>query len=96
MVFYRSKTKPYPTKKSIIAIAFLRNKSGTFPLNILQIGRDPLITALIVLNLNFPWTHVLNQPLELMVQHEQFQFQLIEELLKGDTRKITVPKAPAL
>jgi hypothetical protein len=77
-------------KKSIIAIAFLRNKSGTFPLNILQYKFQEetlLITALIVLNLNFPWTHVLNQPLELMVQHEQFQFQLIEELPKGVQEK---------
>jgi hypothetical protein len=48
-------------EKSIIAIAFLRNKSGTFPLNILQYKFQEetlLITALIVLNLNFPWTHV--------------------------------------
>jgi hypothetical protein len=33
---------------------------------------------------------------ELMVQHEQFQFQPIEELLKGvQENKVTVPKAPA-
>jgi hypothetical protein len=37
---------------------------------------------------------VLNQPLELMVQHEQFQ--LIEELPKGYKKNnVTVPKAPA-
>jgi hypothetical protein len=67
----------------------LRNKSGTFPLNILPIkipGRDPINNCPSPKS-KFPWTHVLNQPLELMGQHEQFQFQLIE-VAKGDTRKI--------
>jgi hypothetical protein len=33
---------------------------------------------------------------QLMVQHEQFQFQLIEELPKDKKNNVTVPKAPAL
>jgi hypothetical protein len=85
-------------KKSIIAIAFLRNKSGTFPLNILQykFQEDPINNCPNSSKSKFPWTHVLNQPLELMVQHEQFQFQLIESCQRGYKKNnVTVPKAPA-
>jgi hypothetical protein len=57
--------------------------------------KRPINNCPIVLNLNFPWTHVLNQPLELMVQHEQFQFQLIESKRGYKKNNVTVPKAPA-
>jgi hypothetical protein len=44
MVFFTSKKQTVSYEKSIIAIAFLRNKSGTFPLNILQykFQEDPI------------------------------------------------------